>query len=150
MKLNNNALSWKFRSPDISERRGSTEETARLWKILYPVEIWGFSPRTQTSVENNNHMIMFLSDSDHESRPARVFCDNESVVKCTSNIEAKLKKKHTSVSYCKIKCAIAAEIIVLYYEKSETNLADLLTKVLSKEMRKKLIQCILNWDQNQH
>ena len=76
--------------------------------------------------------------------PARVFCDNESVVKCTSNIEAKLKKKHTSVSYCKIKCAIAAETIVVYYEKSETNLADLLTKVLSKESRKKLIQCILN------
>ena len=39
--------------------------------------------------------------------PARIFCDNESGVKCTSNVEAKLKKKHASVSYCKIKCAIA-------------------------------------------
>ena len=78
------------------------------------------------------------------SEPAREFCDNASAVKCISNIDAKFKKKHVSVSYCKIRCAIAAGIILVYYGKSESNLADLLTKVLPKETRKRLMKRILD------
>ena len=71
-------------------------------------------------------------------------CDNESVVKSTSNVEAKLKKKHASVLYCKIKCAIASEIVIVYYEPSGTKIADLLTKVLPIHKRVKLLKCIFN------
>ena len=78
------------------------------------------------------------------SGPARVFCDNESVVNVTSNVEARLKKKHASVSYGKIKSALAASVILVYYESTKSNIADLLTKVLSVQTRVKLIKSILN------
>ena len=76
--------------------------------------------------------------------PARVFCDNKSVVTSTSNVESRLKKKHVSVSYGKIKSSIAASIILVYYESTHTNIADLLTKVLPVSIRIKLIKSILN------
>ena len=76
--------------------------------------------------------------------PARIFCDNESVVKCTSNVEAKLKKKHANVSHCKIKCAIASEIVIVYYEQSGTNIADLLANFLPIHKRVKLLKCIFD------
>ena len=78
------------------------------------------------------------------SGPARMFCDNESVVTVTSNVEARLKKKHASVSYGKIKSSLAASIILVYYENMKSNIADLLTKVLSAKSRIKLIKSILN------
>ena len=55
------------------------------------------------------------------SRPARMFCDNESVVTETSNIEARLKKKHASVSYEKIKSSLAASTILVHYENTKSN-----------------------------
>lgn len=78
------------------------------------------------------------------SGPARIFCDNKSVVQSTSNVEARLKKKHVSVSYGKIKSSLAASMILVYYENTSTNIADLLTKVLPRDKRLKLIRCILN------
>ena len=65
--------------------------------------------------------------------PAQVFCDNESVVKNTSYVESKLRKKHCSVAYHKIRESIAVGTILLFHERSESNLADLLTKSLSRE-----------------
>ena len=59
-----------------------------------------------------------------------MFCDNKSVVTSTSNVESRLKKKHVSVSYGKIKSSIAALIILVYYESTKKNISDLLTKVL--------------------
>ena len=76
--------------------------------------------------------------------PARIFCDNESVVNCSTNVESKLKKKHTSVSYGKIKCSLAALIVRIYYEKTNSNIADLLTKVLPLLTRLKLIKSFVN------
>ena len=76
--------------------------------------------------------------------PVQIFLDNESVVKCTSNVETKLKKKHESILYYKIKFAIASDIVTVYYEQSGTNIADLLTKVLPKHKRVKLFKCIFN------
>ena len=78
------------------------------------------------------------------SGPARIFCDNESVVTVTSNIKARLKKKHALVSYGKRKSSLAASIILVYYENTKSNIADLLTKVLSDKSRIKLIKSILN------
>ena len=76
--------------------------------------------------------------------PARIFCDNEAVVKCTSFPESALKRKHCSVAYAKVRCAIAAGIVLLYYVESKMNLADLLTKVLPYSRRTEIIRSILD------
>ena len=75
--------------------------------------------------------------------PANVFCDNESVVKSSSYVDSVLKKKHCSIAYHRIREAVAAEKILIYYERTDTNLADLLTKPLSVSKRKGLVQGIL-------
>ena len=75
--------------------------------------------------------------------PANVFCDNESVVKSSSYVDSVLKKKHCSIAYHRIREAVAAEKILIYYERTDTNLADLLTKPLSATKRKGLVQAIL-------
>ena len=77
------------------------------------------------------------------SGPARVYCDNESVVKSTSVPESRLKKKHNSIAYHRIREAVAAGTILIYYEASEFNLADLLTKILPANKREPLIQGLL-------
>ena len=76
--------------------------------------------------------------------PARVFCDNESVVKSSSFPESTLKKKHCSIAYHRIRESVVASKLLIYYEKSESNLADLFTKVLPHHRRDQLIKGILN------
>ena len=75
---------------------------------------------------------------------ARVFCDNESVVKSSSNPEATLKKKHCSIAFHRVREAVAAGKALVYYEGTDTNLADLLTKPLISHKRQGLIAGILN------
>ena len=75
---------------------------------------------------------------------ARVLCDNESVVKSSSYPESTLKKKHCSVAYHKVREAVVAGKALIYYEKSETNLADLLTKPLPVIKQRPLIEALLH------
>ena len=75
---------------------------------------------------------------------ARVFCDNEAVVKSGSFPEITLKKKTSSIAFNKVREAIAASKIILYFENGSSNISDLFTKVLPKERRRKLIRCILS------
>jgi hypothetical protein len=76
--------------------------------------------------------------------PARVFCDNESVVKSSTYAESSLKKKHCSIAYHRVREAIAAGKLLVYYESTKTNLADLLTKPLSASTRSGLVQALLS------
>ena len=76
--------------------------------------------------------------------PCRVFCDNDSVVVSGSHADATLKKKHCSVAFHKVREAVAAGKLLIYYERSSSNLADLLTKVLSKNKRTPLVQAIMS------
>ena len=75
--------------------------------------------------------------------PARVYCDNQEVMKNTSIPSSKLAKKHNLISYHAIWEAIAAEIMAIFKEDTETNLADLFTKVLSRKRRNNLLLCIV-------
>ena len=77
------------------------------------------------------------------SGPARIFCDNESVVKSSSFPESTLKKKHCSIAYHKVREAVAAGKQLIYYEHTSSNLADLFTKVLSYSKRSGLVDAIL-------
>ena len=74
----------------------------------------------------------------------RVLCDNESVVKTGTNPEARLAKKHNSIAFHRIRECVASKMIILYHEKGESNLADILTKVLPVERRTTLLKGIMN------
>jgi hypothetical protein len=67
--------------------------------------------------------------------PANVFCDNRGVVKNASIPESTLMKKHNAINYHAVQEAVAAGILSVRKEDGETNLADLLTKVLTGEKR---------------
>ena len=67
--------------------------------------------------------------------PANVFCDNRGVVKNASIPESTLMKKHNSINYHAVREAAAAGILRVGKEDGETNLADLLTKILTATKR---------------
>ena len=61
--------------------------------------------------------------------PTNVYCDNEAVTKNCSIPELTLKKKHHSIAYHRNREAVAAGTVRVAKEDTETNLADLLTKI---------------------
>ena len=61
--------------------------------------------------------------------PTIVKADNMSVVKNTSLPESVLKKKSNSIAYHYVRERAASGAIMVSYESTETNLADMLTKV---------------------
>ena len=75
--------------------------------------------------------------------PTDVFCDNEGVVKNTSIPESVLNKKHLSIAYHSVREAAAAGILRVGKEDTDTNLADLFTKCLTKRRRNKLLGYML-------
>jgi len=62
--------------------------------------------------------------------PTNVFCDNEAVTKNATIPESTLKKKHNSIAYHRTREAVAAGTIRVTKEDGDTNLADVLTKLL--------------------
>ena len=70
---------------------------------------------------------------------ARILCDNMATVKSGSNPDARIQKKHNSIAFHRIREAVVAVWALVYHEKGNSNLADLLTKVLSVEKRRHLI-----------
>ena len=75
--------------------------------------------------------------------PTCVFCDNQGVVKNTSIPESVQSKKHNAVNYHAVREAAAAGILVVTKEDSETNLADLFTKVLHADRRRFLLGSVV-------
>jgi hypothetical protein len=71
--------------------------------------------------------------------PADIFCDNEAVVINCSTPESTIKKKHHSIAYHHNREAVASGLARVAKEDSETNLADLFTKLLSEQRRNFLI-----------
>ena len=75
--------------------------------------------------------------------PTDVMCDNKGVFKNTSLPQSTLGKKHNAVNYHVVREAAAAGILRVGKEDTETNLADLLTKILGWQRRHKLLPYIL-------
>ena len=69
---------------------------------------------------------------------ANVFCDNESVFKNATLAESRLKKKHNSICFHRVRESVAASIMMPFKVGTDFNLADILTKSLSADRRKKL------------
>ena len=76
--------------------------------------------------------------------PARVMCDNQSVVISGSFPESTSKKKYCSVDYHRIREAVAVGNILIYYERTASNIDDLFTKLLTANKRFLLIQSVLS------
>ena len=75
---------------------------------------------------------------------ARVFCDNESVYKSSSDPSVQLKRRHQSIAYHMVRENVANGTILVYKEDGDTNLADILTKsTLNREKRIEIRQCIM-------
>jgi hypothetical protein len=75
--------------------------------------------------------------------PAQVNCDNQGVVKNTSIPESVRSKKHNAINYHAVREAAAAGVLEVHKEDTQTNLADLFTKVLPSDRRRELLGSIL-------
>ena len=73
----------------------------------------------------------------------KIFGDNQSVVTNTSVPESTLKKKHHSVNFNYVREAVAARVALIFKVGTDSNLADLFTKLLDKATRKKIVGEIL-------
>ena len=71
--------------------------------------------------------------------PCNVFCDNEPVTNASMSVNATLKRKHISISYHEARKAVAAGIMLVFYEQSSTNHSDFFTKSLTKAKRRELM-----------
>jgi hypothetical protein len=75
--------------------------------------------------------------------PTSVFCDNKSVVENSTTPESTLKKRHNAVAYHRAREAQAANIIRVAWESGDTQIADLLTKLMPGPRLKDLIGYVL-------
>jgi len=71
--------------------------------------------------------------------PCNVCCDNKSVTKSSMRAESTLKKRHLSISYHQSREAVACGVMLLLFERSPSNHADLFTKVLNYIDRNRLM-----------
>ena len=78
--------------------------------------------------------------------PAQVFCDNESVYKNAALASSKLRKKHNSICFHRVRECVAAGIIIPFKVSSEDNLSDILTKSLPVRARVRLRSMIMYSD----
>ena len=77
--------------------------------------------------------------------PAYMFGDNESVIVSATIPEGNLKKRHVTLSYHRVREAIAAKVIQFYHVRSEENPADVLTKFLPVGKWWPLLKPLLHW-----
>jgi hypothetical protein len=74
--------------------------------------------------------------------PTNVLSDNESVVNSALKVEAQLNKKHNAICFHIVREAAAANWIRVGWEPTETNIADIFTKMLETEKRRQLLSRI--------
>ena len=75
--------------------------------------------------------------------PTNVFCDNRGVVLNSSRPESTLQKKYNAINYHVVREYAAAGILRVGKEDGTTNLADLLTKVLTGQHKWDLCYSIM-------
>ena len=71
-----------------------------------------------------------------------IFCDNESVVKNSTNVDLQLNKKHSSVAYHFTRWCVAAGVIALSWIETAENQSDAFVKRLVEAKRNHLFG---NW-----
>ena len=71
-----------------------------------------------------------------------VYCDNNSVVKCSQRPDSRLSKKHYAMCFYCVRECVVKEMIRVAKEDGETNIANIFTKVLSSEKRCDILRCV--------
>ena len=71
--------------------------------------------------------------------PTGMFCDNKAVYKNSSTPESVLRKKHHIIAYHMCPEAVSAGICRIAKEYTDTNLADIFTKVVPRPRREQLL-----------
>ena len=71
--------------------------------------------------------------------PTEMFCNNKAVYRNSSTPELVIHKKHHSVTYHNCPEAVASGICCIAKEDTETNLADIFTKVIPGPRRERLL-----------
>ena len=74
-----------------------------------------------------------------------MFGDNESVVNSATRPHAKLHKRHTALSFHRVREAIAAKLVVFYHLPGESNPADILSKHWGYQQVAKLLRPLMFW-----
>ena len=62
--------------------------------------------------------------------PANIYCDNMTVVQSSTQPEVTLSKKHNGIAYHVAREAVAIGMVRIAHEPTDSNLADLFTKIL--------------------
>jgi hypothetical protein len=75
-----------------------------------------------------------------------MFGDNESVVNSSSIPHARLHKRHTALSFHRVREAVAAGVIKFHHVRSATNPADILSKQWGYKQAWPLLQPLLFWE----
>lgn len=75
--------------------------------------------------------------------PAKVYCDNKSVVLNMTLPSSSLKKKHNAIAYHKVRECVAAGIVEIHHIQGKENVADILTKVTDVGTFKKHVKTCL-------
>ena len=88
-------------------------------------------------------LMMFGIPLVNNDGPANIYCDNKSVVTGASIPHSKLTKKHNAINWHRVRETAAAGIHRVAWEQTETNLADLLTKVMAAAKRDPLIDAFM-------
>ena len=70
-----------------------------------------------------------------ENQSAYIWCDNESVMKNSSNVNYTLNKKHSVIAYSFKRCNVAAGVYTVAWIPTCQNIADEMTTRLSDVMR---------------
>ena len=118
--LNNAPIIWY-------SKKQSTVESSTFGSEFVALRI-----ATETIISLRYKLMMFGIPIDGY---ANVMCDNEAVFKNASIAESRLKKKHNSVCFHRVREAVARGILVPFKVDSKYNLADILTKSLPETTR---------------
>ena len=73
-----------------------------------------------------------------DGEPTHILSDNNSVVTNTAKVESSLNKKHSSIAYHFSRWNVAAGVCQIAWVPTGENIADAMTKILSKDTRDNL------------
>ena len=78
---------------------------------------------------------MFGIPLDKEFQETRILCDNQAVVRNSSEVQSTLNKKHSAIAYHFTRWCVAAKICLVGWIETNRNLADAFTKTLPQTKR---------------
>ena len=123
--VNSAPVKWLSRRQQTVETSAFSSEFIALKQCIEDIEHLRFKLR----------MFGIPIYNDGEGEPTYILCDNDSVVTNTSNVESSLNKKHSSIAYHFSRWNVAAVVFQIAWVPTGENIADAMTKILSKDTR---------------